>query len=1176
MHSSEDQQQPISNNLNAAPSNANVALLTILPESYEAVCRIFNLSQHERRKGYQWTWGNVNIRDNGSVVIVTGLPLDRENIAAATFATAMLDAWSPENLLLVDIGGAVKGRDDVRLGDVITHTIIHYYDYHKVSEIDGDSPRYLPLAGASTRLRELSRRPAQRGDNSWIGNIFVKRPGSGLPKVFPGEMLVGGAIQSNSSRLDRLLETYPKVIVVEMEGVGAGRAVLDRSIQGNVPEFLIIRGISDYCNVQQKHNQKTRDRWRQYAANAAAAHAHAIVYEMDSLPRKVDDQQAPPHCFTRLSQPIDNLWESSRTSLKGREKELQDIKQLFLREINKDQIFSPHVIWGEAGVGKSVLAREIAEQIAPNYMTRWWINASDELKIRSSLREFARRLGIPSASMNLSNSTHDDAEAHRFLRDLKEFLELDALNKRVLVILDNVDDAKLKHDLEVTTLRYLPPTVCDVLITSQSGRWHPIARTNTSLRGLSLEAGTSLIADESERSELVDNEDVRAICSEFAGRPLFLKQIASLLRDGDDPAHFRYLFSKSVEDALDFLPEFEGFDSIWRKTYTLSIERAENARPGCRNLLEIIAFLSPEPMPLDLLHATAELQKGWRTVHIDAALRTLTERSLLECQRYSDSKSHTYTMHRVIGALIRTIVRERGDGFNTLSSAMYAVSHKIPSRDVIRRPGQEQSMAGLAPHIEAITDYVMEYRETELPLQTIEQSAEAASMLGLYRRTLSEWTASVKSNQKAVDLSCTVRQPGSSALRKVRLANVVRQRAQFDLAQTLLNDALPQLKEYGDKHDYAWGLTVQARILRHRSDSDPQQALTILEEAMRLLKTVDPAKDPNMLRQVSELHGYISVVNRQLSNLDVAESESAKGLGIITSGMSPDEVFHATNLPDEPLLAMHLRALGGVWRLRGDLGRAMQAQKKALEILERIYGSNHIDICRALDSLGRVQREWGDFTGALESFIRAGEISDLQFGLNSPHAGTAAINRALTYLELKNPLEALEEAEKGFKVYCLAYNERFNNELNGALRNEATVWAIFVRANALANLEQLQQAHDYHTTVLNWRQAHYPPYHALTASSYYALGDVLWVMGTNDSRNSALNHHHQALVIRQQVFGTQPNYWLAQSQARLGTLTNNLELLRLAYDTYRMQLKPGHWRIQEVTAAIQKLVDLHE
>src|SRR5207245_6433673 len=163
--------------------------------------------------------------------------------------------------------------------------VLHYYDSHKVGSSGKESPRNFAVAAASARLREWSRRPGLREDASWIARIGVEWPVAGAPVVREGEFLVGGAVQSNSPRLKALLEAYPKVLVVEMEGIGAGRAFADSSLATQPPEYLAVRGVSDFCNVDAEHNQRTRDAWRDYAAAAAAAHAHAIVMEADDSHR---------------------------------------------------------------------------------------------------------------------------------------------------------------------------------------------------------------------------------------------------------------------------------------------------------------------------------------------------------------------------------------------------------------------------------------------------------------------------------------------------------------------------------------------------------------------------------------------------------------------------------------------------------------------------------------------------------------------------------------------------------------------------------------------------------------------------------------------------------------------------------------------------------------------------
>jgi tetratricopeptide (TPR) repeat protein len=244
------------------------------------------------------------------------------------------------------------------------------------------------------------------------------------------------------------------------------------------------------------------------------------------------------------------------------------------------------------------------------------------------------------------------------------------------------------------------------------------------------------------------------------------------------------------------------------------------------------------------------------------------------------------------------------------------------------------------------------------------------------------------------------------------------------------------------------------------------------------------------------------------------------------------------------------------------------AHQRALEIFERIYGRDHGDIYRALDSLGRVQREWGDLEAAFQTFERAGRVGEKLFGASYAYVGTAAINRALVYLELGQPDKAYAETALGLSIYKVAYKE---SEDNSKLQNEATVWALFVQADALAALGELNSAVRDHECVLTWRLARQKPSHAHQASSYFALAEAIWRRDGDAALEQVLDYHRQALMIREQVFGAAPNFWIAQSQARLGYFTRDVELLQRAYECFSRQLKPRHWRTRAVAEAMEEL-----
>jgi nucleoside phosphorylase/tetratricopeptide (TPR) repeat protein len=1132
------------------PNRADVALLTIVPETYEAVRGVFELNSFTVRAGVEWAYGIVQAQGR-NVVVVSGLALDRENVAAAIFTDLMLEAWHPEHLIMVDIAGAVKGRDDIDLGDVVTHTHLHYYDFQKETGAGVEEPRYLPHAAPSARLRELSRRPKLRGDHSWKDRISKRRPRKGTPKVLEGEMLVGGTLFANSPRLHRLLDKHTKVLAVEMEGAGAARSVLDWSLRGRPPEFLIVRGMSDFCNVPPEENQRTRDKWKPYAAWAAAAHVRALVGEFDPDP----ETQGPPR-FSALNREIDNLWQAPFATLTGRDDVLTRLSELFSAPETEPRSGCRHAICGEPGVGKSALARTVAARVANKYQIRWWIDASDELKIRAGLRDLAAELSIPSASLN-SASSEEEGSAHPYLSDLHSYLSSGLLSKRALVLLDNIDDPALKHNIDSTALRYLPREVCDVLLTSQSQRWRPIA-SSTRLGGLTTMDGAKLIALEADYS--ANDPALRKLSAIFGGRPLLLKQIAVLISDGDEPSQLSARFEQAPEETLEALPELEGFDALWRTTYGLALERAEAAREGTRLVMEALSCWSAEPIPFDLL---AAIESGSTSVASrEARLNTLADRCLIERQGTGEKRS--CLVHRVVAAAVRALAHERRHLARAIEVAVQATVRSLPQRGSLGGSEGQQVMARVGPHAAALIQLVLKHFE-DLSGGTRSSAAECASVLGLYRRMLSEWGAAEESCRAAIRLSDPNTEMGAYALRKVRLANILRQRGQFDAAETILDEALPALAAAGDPRDHAWAMTVKARILRHRPRSSPQEALTLLEEAREILGSTSTKDDAGLSRQTSELHGYLSVVHRQLSELDAAEFESEEGIRLASGGPGSAEILERSEIPLDRLVAVHLRALGGVWRLRGEFARAQRAHARALSIFEGLYGAEHIDVLRGLDSLGRVQREWGDFEGAVETFWRAKRLSEAQFNRDHAHVATAGVNLAITHLEMFDPASAFREADMALETYRKAYNEpvAFSD-----FQNEATIWALFVRADALAALGRVEEAIADHGVIRGWRSSRLPPLHAHHASSLFALADALLLQSPTENLEVALQYHRTALQIREHVFGTEPNFWLAQSQARLGELTRDQLLLESALAFYARQLRDGHWRTRAVEAAL--------
>jgi nucleoside phosphorylase len=73
------------------------------------------------------------------------------------------------------------------------------------------------------------------------------------------------------------LKPFDKALAVDMESYGMARSVCERrnSIWYN-PRYAIVRGISDMASADAANNE-TREKWKRYAAQAAAMVARVLI-----------------------------------------------------------------------------------------------------------------------------------------------------------------------------------------------------------------------------------------------------------------------------------------------------------------------------------------------------------------------------------------------------------------------------------------------------------------------------------------------------------------------------------------------------------------------------------------------------------------------------------------------------------------------------------------------------------------------------------------------------------------------------------------------------------------------------------------------------------------------------------------------------------------------------------
>jgi hypothetical protein len=116
-----------------AQSPADIAILTVVPEAFEAVLATFGLDREEHRLGQPYMCGEVEAACGGTHIVVCDQASDRSNQPALEAASKLLRAWRPQVLIVADIGAGIWGaeatpRDGVHLGDVVVASNLEYYE----------------------------------------------------------------------------------------------------------------------------------------------------------------------------------------------------------------------------------------------------------------------------------------------------------------------------------------------------------------------------------------------------------------------------------------------------------------------------------------------------------------------------------------------------------------------------------------------------------------------------------------------------------------------------------------------------------------------------------------------------------------------------------------------------------------------------------------------------------------------------------------------------------------------------------------------------------------------------------------------------------------------------------------------------------------------------------------
>jgi hypothetical protein len=565
------------------------------------------------------------------------------------------------------------------------------------------------------------------------------------------------------------------------------------------------------------------------------------------------------------------------------------------------------VLCGLGGAGKTSVAVEYAHRHLGQVGVAWQLPAEDATVLAAGFTGLAAQLGTGGAA----GGGDPVVAVHSALA---------AYPGQWLLIFDNAPG-------QGPVRAFLPPAGNGrVLITSQSAVWPPGQAVEVPVLGIEV-AAVFLV----NRTGDLDSQSAAALAKELGGLPLALEQAAAYIKTtGITLAGYLSLFQDRRADLL-ARGEAAGHPADVAATLGLAVSRLEAEAPAAAGLLRLLACLAPEPVPVALLLADAQI-----AAELDPGVAPVVGPLLGDPVAAGDA----------VTALRRySLVTPAGDGLVLVHRLVQAITRgRIPADIADQWPRAAAALIGAAVPADA-----------ELPA-----TWPVFAVLLPHARTVLSLTS-----DGMWEIARYLGHSGSYPTAR-------------DLSQ-LITDACKEDDTYGPEHPH----TLTARYYRAYWTGEAGDAAGARDQLAALLpirERVQGAEDPNTLTTRHELARWTGHAGDPAG----ARDQLAALLPIRERVSGPE---HPGTLVTRHELAYWT---GGA----GDAAGARDQYAALLPIRQRVQGAEHPHTLNTRSQLARWTGHAGDPAGARDQLAALLPIRERVLGAEHPVTLTTRANLA--------------------------------------------------------------------------------------------------------------------------------------------------------------------------------------